>query len=260
MLAADRLTLAIDIQSQSYELLQWVATAVRKGFIPATRAHQYANTGDAAFAWMQDHYLNFPQGMRPDRRHLREFANFFGTYVTSSFDIIEQPGTRLDSRCGCYCPMCAHLVNAPHLQPKKVSKRAKERAIQLMVNRVTALAHEEGIAVTDPTVVAVVRGDETRRAAAYSAYGHWLIRRLEGDTDGTAVLALWREIAWKRTGSPIKDFRLQYKDFVDAEEQVTNSLRTGIVLDGSAGEQSSAPGDNEGLHEDHGWDHARRAD
>ena len=33
MLSADRLTLAIDIQSQSYQLLRWVADAVRKGLL-----------------------------------------------------------------------------------------------------------------------------------------------------------------------------------------------------------------------------------
>ncbi len=235
MLAADRLTLAIAIHSQSYQLLRWVAEAVRKGFIPATRAHQYANTSDAAFAWMQDHYLNFPQGMRPDKRHLREFSNFFGTYVTSSFDIVEQPGARLDSRCGCYCPLCVHLVNAPHLQAKKLRKRDKARADQLMVNRVTALASEEEIGVTDSAVVAIVRSDETRRSAAYSAYGYWLIRRLEGDTDGTAVLALWREIAWKRTGSPIKNFQLRFKDFIDAEELLADALQSVVARDVSQG-------------------------
>jgi hypothetical protein len=235
MLAADRLALAIDVHSRSYQLLRWVAEAVRRGFIPATRAHQYADAGDAAFAWMQDHYLNFPPGMRPDRRHLREFANFFGTYVTSSFDIIEQPGTRLDSRCGCYCRLCAHLVNAPHLRAKKPGRRDKERAGQLMVSRVGALAREEQIEATDSAVVAIVRGDQTRRSAAYSAYGHWLIRRLEGDTDGPAVLALWREIAWKRTGSPIKGFRLRHEDVVGAEEVVAAALRAVVVQESSPG-------------------------
>lgn len=228
MLAADRLALAIDIHSQSYQLLRWIAEAVRKGFIPATHAHEYANTGDAAFDWMQEHYLNFPQGLRPDRRHLREFANFFGTYLTSSFDILEQPGTRRDSPCGCYCAMCSRLVNAPHLRPKKLTRRDKERAGRLMIDRVAALAREEGIAATDAAVVAIVRGDETRRSAGYSAYGHWLIRRLEGDTDGTAVLALWREIAWKRTGSPIQNFRLRYEAFVAAEEVLIGALRSAV--------------------------------
>jgi len=241
MLAADRLTLAIDIHSQSYQLLRWVAEAVRKGFIPATRAHQYANTGDAAFDWMQEHYLNLPQAMRPDRRHLREFASYFGNYVMSSFDIVEQPGTRLDSRCGCYCPLCAHLVNAPHLQPKKLGKRDKVRADQLMVNRVIALANEEKIAVSDAAIADIVESDKTRRSAAYSAYGYWLIKRLEGDTDGPAVLALWREIAWKRTGSPIKNFRLQYKDFVDAEELLADTMQSLRVTEESGDEPSPTP-------------------
>jgi hypothetical protein len=247
MLPGDRLALAIEIHSQSYQLLRWVAEAVRRGFIPATRAHEYANTGDAAFDWIEEHYLNLPQGLRPDRRHLREFANFFGTYLTSSFDILEQPGTRLDSRCGCYCPMCARLVNAPHLRPKKLKRKDKERAGRLMADRVAALAREEGIAATDAAVVAVVRGDETRRPAAYSAYGHWLIRRLDGDTDGTAVLALWREVAWKRTGSPIPNFRLRHEDFVEAEEVVAGALRSAVQVessripcDGSTADRSGA--------------------
>jgi hypothetical protein len=229
MLAPDRLTLAIDIHAQSYHLLRWVGEAVGRGFIPATRAHQYATVGEAALDWIEEHYLNFPQAMRPDRLHLREFANFFATYVTSSFDIIERPGTRLDSRCGCYCPMCAVLVNAPHLRVKQLTKRDKDRAQQLMIHRVTALASEEGIEVSEQDIVAVVQGEKTRRSAAYSTCGHWLIRRLDGDTDGKAVLALWREIAWKPTGSPIKNFQLLYPDFVDAEVSLTDALRTIIA-------------------------------
>jgi hypothetical protein len=229
MLSSDRLTLAIDIHSQSYKLLRWVADAVGKGFIPATRAHQYANTCDAAFDWIDEHYMNFPAAMRPDRRSLREFANFFGTYVTSSFDVIEQPGTRRVSECGCYCPLCVHIVNAPNLQPKKLAKRDKDRAIYLMANRVTALACEEGIEAQLQHVTAVVHGDETRRPSAYSTYGYWLIRRLEGDTDGKSILALWREIAWNRAGSPIKEFKLRYKDFIDAEESLVHALQTATV-------------------------------
>lgn len=227
MLNADRLTLAIEIHSQSYRLLRWVAEAVGKGFIPATRAHQYASAGDASCAWVRAHYWNFPHALRPDRRHLREFADFFATYVTSSFDVVERPGTRLESRCGCYCPLCARLVNAPHLRAKRLRPRDKDRARRLTVDRVTALAREEGLVPDESAVEAVVGSENTRRAAAYSAYGHWLIRRLGGDTDGPAVLALWRAIAWTPTGSPVKNFRLRYEDFVDAEEALTAALRSG---------------------------------
>jgi len=217
MLSADRLTLAIDIQSRSYRLLRWVAEGVEKGFIPATRAHEYADVSDAAFDWIDEHYHNIPSQFRPERPHLREFANFFGTYVTSSFDFLEQPGTRLHSPCGCYCGFCAYLVNAPHLQPKKLSKRNKRRAIDLMIDRVTALALEEDLSLDSEAAANIVQNHETRRSAAYSAYGYWLIKRTEGFSDGKSVLALWREIAWHPTGSPISGFRLRYKDFVDAE-------------------------------------------
>ena len=229
MLSPDRLTLAIEIQSRSYKLLRWVADAIGKGFIPITRAHQYAKASDAAYDWIGEHYMNFPAAVRPDRRYLREFANFFGTYVTSSFDIVERPGTRRVSSCGCYCPLCVQIVNAPFLQPKKLTKRDRERAIELMADRVTALAREEGIGAQPQHVAALVRNVQTRRDAAYSAYGHWLIRRLEGQSDGRAVLSLWREIAWNRTGAPIKGFTLLCQDFIEAEETLVDALRTATL-------------------------------
>jgi hypothetical protein len=174
--------------------------------------------------------LNLPADMRPERVHLRPFANYFSTYVTSSFDIIEQPGTRLSSRCGCYCRWCAHIVNAPHLQPKKLTQRDKKRAVDLMADRLISLGREEGLALPADTATAIVQGSAARRSAAYSAYGHWLIRRLQGQSDGKAILALWREIAWRPTGSPIKDFQLRYADFVDAEALLVGEMRTALKL------------------------------
>ena len=90
MLPPDDLTLAIDIQSRSYKLLRWVATAIEKGFIPATRAHEYADVAASAFDWIDQHYLNFPAETRPERRHLRQFANFFSRYVISSGSSLTQ--------------------------------------------------------------------------------------------------------------------------------------------------------------------------
>jgi hypothetical protein len=229
MLSADRLTLAIDLQSKSYQLLRWLADGMDKGIILPPCCHHHAQGSDAVFEWLDKAYSTFPSEIRPARLYVREFANFFGTYLTSSFDIIESPGTRFRSHSGCYCPICTHIVHAPHLQPKKLSKRDKSRAIELMLDRVTALASEEGIAAQSHHVTGVVEGEATRRYAAYSAYGHWLIKRLEGDTDGKSILALWREIAWKRTGSPIKGFKLRYEDFVTAEELLTDALQTAML-------------------------------
>jgi len=38
------------------------------------------------------------------------------------------------------------------------------------------------------------------------------------------VLALWREIAWTRAGSPIEDLRLDVADLVASEEQLLDEM------------------------------------
>jgi hypothetical protein len=229
MLPPDRLALAISIQQTSYQLLQWVADAVRRGFIPATQAHQYASAGESAAAWIDEHFENLPTSLRPHPHFKREFAQFFGTYLVSSFEIVEQPGMRMVSPCGCYCPMCSYLVNAPHLRPKKLTKRDRQRALDLMAWRVAALAREEGLNTTEDTCRTIATQDETRRHAGYSTYGHWLIRRMDGETDGHSILALWREMAWTRAGSPIKKFELRFDDVVEAEKELVEVLKSQIA-------------------------------
>jgi hypothetical protein len=90
-------------------------------------------------------------------------------------------------------------------------------------------AREEGIPARLQHVTTVVHGDETRRRSAYSTYGYWLIRRLKGDAEGKSILGLWREIAWNRTGSPIKGFKLRLEDFVKAESSLVEALRTSVT-------------------------------
>lgn len=229
MLSADHLTLAIDLHSKSYKLLRWLADGLEKGIIPPPCQHNHAQVSDPVFEWLNQDYESFPSEIRPDRRYIREFADFFGTYLTSSFDIIESPGAHWRSQCSCHCRMCTLIANAPLLKTKKLTKRDKMRAFELMVDRVAALASEEGIAAQPEHVESVVEDASTRRCAGYSAYGHWLIRRMQGDSDGKSILALWREIAWKRSGSPITNFELRYEDFVAAEESLVGALHTAML-------------------------------
>lgn len=226
MLPADQLTLAIEIQTRAYKLLRWVTGAIEKGFIPATRAHEYACISESALDWIEEHHLNLPTEARPERVYLVPFANYFATYMETSFDILEQPGKRLVSPCGCYCRFCSYVVNAPHLQPKKLTSRDKKRAGTLMADRVSTLALEEGIDLPQEDAARIAADPVTRRAAAYSTYGFWLIKRTQGISDGTSILALWRELAWRSSGSPIKDFKLCYADFADAEEALIAAFRS----------------------------------
>jgi hypothetical protein len=225
MLPRDKIECAVEIQQRSYRLLLWLGGALDRGWITFTRAHDSENAADAAYDWINEHYDRLPEASRPPRNRLREFSNFFGSYATTSFDLIEKPGTRLESRCGCYCSLCVHLVNASHLRPKKPGNRDKEAAREKRVSRLITLAAEEGLRIPSDLAREIATGPGLLRSAAYSAYGQSLIERLGGSEGGPYALALWREIAWKPEGSPIKGFQLQAADILDAERQLIAEMR-----------------------------------
>ena len=56
------------------------------------------------------------------------------------------------------------------------------------------------------------------------AYGQQLVERVRGSSKGPAVLALWREIAWKKTGSPRKDFKLDAEDILRSEQSLIDAI------------------------------------
>lgn len=225
MLPRDQIENAVEIQQKSYKLLLWLADAIDRGFITFTRAHEYSSAADTAYEWIQEHYHNLPEAGRPQRKRLREFSNYFGSYVTTSFDLVDKPGARLESRCGCFCSFCAHLANASHLRPKKLRKRDKNMAREQRISRLIMLAEEESIHI-DPDTAAMIAADPVfLRNAAYSAYALSLLERIRGDEGGHYALALWREIAWKPEGSPIKGFQLKADDILDAERQLIAEMR-----------------------------------
>ncbi len=227
MLDQASLALAIDIQGRSFKLLRWINEQIRKGLILTPQVSSHSDSPDPALAWIQEWRLLIPEEARPDPAHLRQFARFFWTYLLTSFDVVENPGFRGVSVGGrCTCELCSHIQSAPNLQPKKLQPRDKNRAAELMSERIQQLADEEGIAPFPGIAKSVLNDPDLRPSAGYSAYGYWLIQRMAGLTDGPAILALWREIAWNRLGSPLKDFKLRQEDFIAAERSLVERLRT----------------------------------
>ncbi len=211
---------AVLIQQRSFKLFKWIGDAMEQGFISFTRAHGYASATESAYDWIVEHYENLPIETRPEKEWLREFCNFFGTYMTASFDLVEVPGKRLMSYDGCYCPLCTYLANASHLQAKKLTAHDKQRAIRKCAARLEMLAREEGFTMSQEQASAIAESKEHRKDAAYSAYGFSPIERMRGAELGPHVLALWRMIAWKPEGSPIKGFVLKAEDIMKAEERL----------------------------------------
>jgi hypothetical protein len=230
----DRVSLeeAIDLQKRSYTLLKWLADAIPRGFISFDTAHEYADSAECALAWVREHFDNLPVAARPparDDQTMRRFANCFASYLETSFDLEEKPGTRLKSPCGCYCPYCVIAVSAPHLRAKRLGRPDKNRAEQLECEVLNQLATSHGLAIGAGTVATLMADRPTREHAALVAYAAQLLRRCEGAYVGPWVLALWRTFAWLPTGSPKQDFELTPEMVFDAETALVERLSCGAV-------------------------------
>ena len=220
MLDPDILSHAIEIQQKSYRLLRWVAEAIDDGLIPAHCATRHAEGSDAVVEWVRRYHNLFPGDVQVDSKDVDTLARFFWTYVVTSFDVVAERGSRgAFGTTGCTCELCVRLVDASHLKTKKLTAFDKRRAATLMTARAVTLGAEHGIVIEEPTATSYLNDPALRRAMAYSAYGESLLERLEGATDGPAILALWREIAWKA-------FHLDVADFAASEQQVLDHARS----------------------------------
>lgn len=208
-------------------MLLWISNAIDEGRIQPSRAAHHSGGPDAAIHWLRSNYCHIPVELRPVESDIDEFASFFSTYLTSSFDIVEQPGTKGEGPTPefCRCSVCMRIVNAPFLRAKKLFPRDKRRANYLMRQSLIEFAAERSVQLPDESAEHIVASESTRRSAAFITYGDWLIRRLSGESDGPAILALWRLIAWKPQGGIRPGFTLQVEDFIAAEEALARAIK-----------------------------------
>jgi hypothetical protein len=122
--------------------------------------------------------------------------------------------------CGCRCPICVRIVQRSHLQPKKLGNADKRRARALKCDHLATLALQRGVTLADAAIEQLLDDASLGTAVAMATYGGQLVRRSQGDGDGPAVLALWREFAWTKQGSPDPDFELDAEAVLAAERCV----------------------------------------
>lgn len=225
MIAKSDIEFALSIQSRCFKLLQWLGNAIREGFVPVMKAHDVTDAGHAARAWVETHFYNLPNECRPLSDEMEPFANFFGTYLETSFDIIANPKNRYVSDCDCFCSYCVRVARAQHLKPKSLTRGDKERAAKLRVRRMEMLAREAALPSFEIRIKESLNDESSRLQASFSAYGAALLDRLKGISDGPAVLALWRDFAWSREGAPLRRFKLHSKHILEAEQKLLKVLQ-----------------------------------
>ncbi len=221
---------AVSLHRQSYGLLRWVSTSIQKGTITFDRAHRYADATESARDWLRSYADQIPARWRPevdDPGKLEAFVHMFASYLLTSFDLVEQPGTWSVSDCGCGCPLCTYLVAAPHLRTKKVRDGDKKRARLLKQAYLWELARKLGHDLSESAATHLIDDLATAEAVAMATYGQELIKRCRGHVEGVAILALWREFAWLRSGSPKKDYELTADTILDSERRLGKQLAGG---------------------------------
>jgi hypothetical protein len=227
MLDRARVEEAVELQRRSYELMVWLGQAVRRGFVSFDTAHEYATAQESARDWILEHWANIPPRCRPTASKgppLTRFANVFTSYMETSFELVEKPGKRLHSGCGCMCPCCAYLVAVPHLQPKRVGAPDKKRARTLARAAIEEIARDTGGELPREMAEAMLDDRSLKESAALVAYAAELFRRCDGSSTGHYVLALWRMFAWKPAGSPNRDFVLTADAVLKAEERLREAV------------------------------------
>jgi hypothetical protein len=225
MLIRHEVERAVRLQACGYQLLKWLEKALKDGFIMPEAAGTYATSEDAAYAWLERHYLSLPDRARPERADLRAFSNFFSTYLDCTFDLDAHPGKRLYSPdAHCFCPICSWMVQQPHLRPKKVGAGDKKVAERMKRTFLHRLAEAHAISVTDEMLDHMLQDPSLRDSVGLCTYAADLLQRLEGRAVGAASLALWRTFAWTPQGSPKKDFVLSADEIMIAQDVLVEHL------------------------------------
>lgn len=228
MFDRNELSRAIDLQKRSYELLQWIASAVKRGFISFNAAHSYSSVSSAAVDWIERHYQNIPEKARPMHSDLKDFSGLFTTYLENSFELVLSPGKQLYSPdAHCFCPMCSWLIDAPNLKTKTPTSKDKKRAHKMMIDVINRIATENNVRLSEKKVESIADDPNLREELALCAYGADLLQRMKGTAVGPAALVLWRNFAWLRSGAPKRKFELTADLILDAEK----AIRERVILE-----------------------------
>jgi hypothetical protein len=128
------------------------------------------------------------------------------SYLSTSYEVVA--GSMVRACAGCWC--CVYWNGNKHLRPRNPDRKAKSVARELKVLALRGMSEELHLPLVDRDFAKLV----TAPAVALYAYVVELDRRSRFASQGEAVLALWREIAWTPEGKPKPKFRLKVPEIL----------------------------------------------
>lgn len=211
----------LDLQRRSYALLRWVNERVQAGTLRVDAMHGSLDAVAAAAEWVRRNARTLPADARPPEGRLEQFGHLFASYLTASFE----PAAIKRVSDGCHCGFCTYLVAVPHLRARTPSGEDRRIARQLELDLLEELAAEEGLALFRDELSPLLREERgLGRPLAMVTWVREVARRSAFRGQGSPVLALWREFAWK-AGRPDRGFELTTDAVLEAEAAARNALR-----------------------------------
>lgn len=213
----EQLERAVALSNLGHAFMKWLGERDRDAALEFDRTHERLSVPEATRDWVERNYLAIPVHCRPGREDLASFSNLIGTYLETSFDLV--PGrSKFETSNGCFCSVCTSFIDMSSLKTKRLGRHDKEDARQLVRRYVRDRAVELGRPLDDARIEALVNDASRREALAMATWGRELLRRLDGDAAGPAVLALWRMFAWLPAGSPRPGFRISAEAILQSDQ------------------------------------------
>ena len=211
---------AVQLQRKAYRLLRWFQGHLDSAVFPAHEAHAAMGSAMVARSWLESYVVRFPEDAAPEPVELEELSSMFASYLTTSFDLVTDPLNRVASRTGCMCDVCTYMARCSTLQPKRLTAGDKAHAKRLKTEVLKRLAAEHDRDVAAPRFPTLLKDPAIDERAALLAYANQLLLRLSGDPGDPSILALWRDFAWTRDGSPKRGYVLSSSDILSAERDL----------------------------------------
>lgn len=211
----------LELQDQSYRLLQWLNRQLVEGGVTFDAVHREGTVREAFQAWLERSGASLPRELRPAAADADVLANLFASYLETSFEVVTR---KVAPGCPCSCMMCLYLRDATFLKLRKVTPAARKQARELELICLERLAAELELPLVraDLETVASEKG-EPARDLALVAWADELARRAQGPSQGPGVLVLWRGFAW-RGGRPDREWKLDANGIRAAGQRVRARL------------------------------------
>lgn len=217
-----QLETVLRLHEKSYELLKWVKTALQQRMINFSVLHTTTDSASAAAEWIQRHLANIPNATRPEMSEVPLFSRLFVSFLQTSFDLSANTQIRTTTN-SCCCGFCTVIRMGPNLVPRTPSKRDFKTAAELKQLYLQRVATDCQIPNIGEVVMKVLSETKFGIELSIATWGAELVRRSQFASQGEAVLALWREFAWKDS-NPIRDFTITATLILKAEQAIVQRI------------------------------------